>query len=99
MLKDYLRVNLVGHFVEIRDHYFRRDDPMDYLLMWVLTGGGFVRCEGQRMTAKPGDLVCLQPHRPQEYGAFAADPWEILWIHFDGHLAPYFTDLIRAHGG
>jgi AraC-like DNA-binding protein len=36
---------------------------------------------------------------PHEYGADPLDPWEILWVHFDGQLAPTFMDLIRAHGG
>ncbi len=99
MLGKYLNVNICGHFAEWSEHYFRRVKPMDNLLIWVLGGGGCVCCEGKRINAKVGDLICLKPRLPHDYAADPDDPWDILWVHFEGKLARSFMDPIRAHGG
>lgn len=72
---------------------------MDFLLFWVLEGKGYVATEGLRHPAGPGDLFCLRRGKEHEYGADHNDPWDILWVHFQGELAPTFVKAIRSFGG
>lgn len=81
------------------DHAMQREDPLDYLIIWVLAGRGVVRAEGQEITAKPGDLFLFRPYVPQEYRADPTRPWDILWAHFDGDLAEPFVAALRQFGG
>jgi AraC-like DNA-binding protein len=72
---------------------------MDYLLFWVLRGKGFVATEGKRHEASAGDLFCLLKGKSHEYGTDPGDPWDIVWVHFVGSIAPSFVETIRKFGG
>ncbi|MEI6083076.1 MAG: helix-turn-helix domain-containing protein [Verrucomicrobiota bacterium] len=98
MLDQYLKLNSSGHFFKEFDHYMRRAAPMDYLLIWVLSGKGFARCQGRRMEVGPGHLLLFRPRQAHEYGADPAQPWDILWVHFQGKLARAFAERIREFG-
>jgi AraC-like DNA-binding protein len=99
MFAQYLELLRSGHFSDMPRHFMRRLKPMDYLLFWVLAGRGFVETEGRRFDAGPGDLYCLRRAVPHAYGADTNDPWDIVWVHFDGRLARTFVERIRRFGG
>jgi AraC-like DNA-binding protein len=99
MRAEYLELLRSGHFSSMPHHYMRRERPMDYLLFWVLGGKGFVVTEGHRHQASAGDLFCLLKGKSHEYGSDAGDPWNIVWVHFDGSIAPEFVRAIRTFGG
>jgi len=71
---------------------------MDYLVFWVLAGRGWVVADGVRHDAVAGELFCLMKGRPHEYASDAIDPWEVVWVHFDGRLAPAFIEAIQHFG-
>lgn len=99
MLDKYLHLSSSGHFFKMPRHHTRRERAMDYLLIWVLGGRGFVETEGCRIEAGPGDLLSFRPGRPHEYGTDPQQPWDIVWVHYTGKLAAVFTRGIRAFGG
>lgn len=99
MLDRELQLLRSGHFRDFRTHHMRRHRSMDYLIFWVLGGRGWVSSEGRRVEVGPGGLITLLKGRPQEYGADPRDPWELVWVHFVGRLAPVFVKRIRSHGG
>ena len=99
MLEKYLKLERSGHFLNMPHHSMRRENPMDYLIFWVLEGHGFAASEGQRMEAGPGHLITLVPHKTHEYRSDKRKPWEIAWVHFTGQLAPFFVKKIRRLGG
>ncbi len=98
MLDTWLKLNWSGHFRNIPQHFMRRSSPMDYLLIWVISGYGFAEVDGRRVEAGPGHLLSFVPGRPQAYGADPERPWEIVWVHFQGRLAREFSKRIRRHG-
>ena len=71
-----------------------RARPVDYLLIYVLGGSGTVTMENRRRAARVGDLLCLVPGAAHAYGSSRDDPWDIVWVHFQGPLAAAFADLI-----
>lgn len=99
MLPKYLELLRSGHFSNMPHHYMRRKRGMDYLLFLVLSGKGFVLTEGRRHEACAGDLFCLLKGKSHEYGSDKRDPWDIVWVHFAGSLAPVFVEKIRSFGG
>ncbi|MEX0775980.1 MAG: helix-turn-helix domain-containing protein [Phycisphaeraceae bacterium] len=90
--KNYLNLNSSGHFVDSPSHHTVRDNPLDYLLIWVLGGRGFAACGGQSVQARPGHLLLFPPGVPQEYGSDQEQPWDIVWVHFAGAAA---DELVR----
>lgn len=72
---------------------------MDYLIIWVLAGSGYVETEGRRHTVRTGHLITLCPRAAHAYGSDAATPWDILWAHFTGTLAAPLVRAIRQFGG
>lgn len=80
-------------------HFMERERPIDYLLIWVLSGRGFAATEGQRIVAMPGDLLTFEPGQSHQYGAAPEDPWDIVWVHYTGQLAPDFFRAIRGAAG
>ena len=98
MFEEHLELLRCGHFLDMSEHYTHQDDPMDYLIVWVLAGLGFVETNSQRVEARPGQLFTFLPHQPQTYGSDRRDPWEILWVHCRGPLATEFVRQIRYYG-
>jgi AraC-like DNA-binding protein len=94
-----LHLDSTGEFQDMPEHFMARSNPINYLVIWVLGGRGFARTEGQRWTAKAGDLLVFRPDVAHEYGADPVQPWHILWVHYSGRLAPLVTDAMREHGG
>lgn len=66
-----------------------------YLLIYVISGQGYVYHNGVRVTLKAGSFTFIDCYRPHCYGS--EDGWEILWIHFDGPLARRFYDIISSN--
>ncbi len=99
MLTDLVKVNSSGHFLKMPEHYMHRDSPMDYLLFWVMGGRGFVETEGRRVDARAGHLFMLRRGEPHTYGSDKKEPWDIVWVHFVGQLAPALVKEIRSFGG
>ncbi len=99
MQPDLVKINSSGYFVQMPEHYSHRDAPVDYLLIWVLAGKGFSETEDQRVNARPGHLLTYFPGEPQTYGADQRDPWDSVWVHFGGKLAPALMQEIRGPRG
>jgi len=99
MLHEYLHLESSGHFANMPNHNTRRERAMNYLLIWVLGGRGFVETEGCQVKAGAGDLLSFRPGHAHAYRADPQQPWDIVWVHYTGKLAPAFTREIRRFGG
>lgn len=90
-------VNLVstGRIQREPDHDTPRPDPQDWLLIWVLDGQGFYNTEDCHGFANPGQLLTFKAHRAHHYGSLPDDPWDIVWVHFDGEDAERWVDTLR----
>lgn len=56
----------------------------NYLLHYILDGGGVYRTEDQEFTLRKGEGFLIEPNRQTFYQADAEDPWTYLWVGFDG---------------
>lgn len=64
--------------VTIRDYY---------LVHYVKKGAGFFEVKGERKNVKPGQIFILHKNQVGYYEADEKNPWEYIWIGFDGNLA------------
>ncbi len=85
-----------GHYVEARGHHMKRRVHDDFLLIYCTAGRGTLRGQSQQsLGVQAGDLILLPRGLAHEYGADAATPWSIYWVHFDGPLGQDFTDHLK----
>jgi len=97
LLQD-LFVTATGHFPNASGHYVeRRKGIEDAILIRVLHGVGWIEA-GARQEAAAGDVVVIAPKAPHAYGADSHAPWQIEWIHFQGHCAQAFVERLGAKG-
>ena len=67
--------------------------------MFMVSGRGHGTYGTTAWTAKKQDAVLMDLRTPHTYYSDAADPWEMLWIRFDGPgLSEIFSRLIEAAG-
>lgn len=73
-----------GHYRYRQPWSTHRDDPTDFLVVWVLDGTMDLLIAGLEHQAGPGDLVLLEPGISHSYHPGPSNAWEWLWLHFDG---------------
>ncbi|MBR2320155.1 MAG: AraC family transcriptional regulator [Clostridia bacterium] len=59
----------------LRDHY---------LIHYVVSGSGILRCNGQEYAVSAGMLFIIFPSQVASYQADANDPWQYNWVGFNG---------------
>ena len=59
----------------LRDHY---------LIHYVVSGGGLLRCNQQEYTIKAGMLFIIFPSQVASYQADETAPWQYTWVGFNG---------------
>ena len=59
----------------LRDHY---------LIHYVVSGGGTLRCNQQEYRAEAGTLFIIFPSQVASYQANQTDPWQYVWVGFNG---------------
>lgn len=78
-----------GHFSRMSNHFIERTAAeVDFFtIIYCLDGQGWLHCDTRRWAVSPGDLVIAMSHEPHAYGALPANPWDILYVHFNGNEA------------
>ena len=58
-----------------------------YLLVFLIAGKGSFTADRRKQSLSAGDLFLLMPHKRISYAADMNDPWEYIWVAFQGTLA------------
>ena len=77
-----------GHFIQ------RRQGDPNELLIACVRGQGLITIEDRSFSVRAGDVAWLPANRAHTYQADAADPWTILWAHFNGAEVNGWRQLI-----
>lgn len=72
-----------GRYAEEFHHQENRT-MIDYNWHIVLNGKGYVQIGAETITLRKGDGFLYCPGVQQRYQADKDDPWDILWVHFNG---------------
>lgn len=64
-----------------------------YLIHYVKKGHGVFEVNGKKYDVGPGQIFLLNKNQPGHYIASGSDPWEYIWVGFDGIVAEKLNTL------
>jgi len=80
----YFYVEEVGYFKTRSNYFTERENLNSYLMVFVLSGKGYLKYKGKSYTLGKGQGFFIDCMEHQYYKSDATDPFEILWVHFNG---------------
>ena len=84
---DPIRVFEMGRHKTPPKHAYGPASRPYYLLHLVEKGKGYIKRDGVVQPLSAGDAFLIKPHEITVYYADAHEPWEYVWIAFDGDFA------------
>lgn len=84
---DTCNIRRAGYYKNSPIHYMERlkeEVIEEGIIIYCLSGEGFLEAEGKKTIVTKGDLVYCPPFEPHIYGANPDKPWQIQWVHFTG---------------
>jgi len=88
-----------GHVICSDGPWFRRDSHPGYEWIYCVRGQGRFIAGGIEHSIQPGEWVWVNGHHPHAYGPDPADPWEVLWLRFDGPGIEGIWSRLQQCGG
>jgi len=80
----YFYVEEVGYFKTLSTYFTQRENLNSYLIIYVLSGKGYLEYKGESYTICSGHGFLIDCMEYQYYKSDPEDPFEILWVHFNG---------------
>lgn len=88
----------IGYYPKAINHYRERQAGIgQHILIYCVEGYGWVEINGRQILIEPSQYIIIPANEPHAYGADEKEAWTIYWIHFNGELTGYITDLILKH--
>lgn len=91
-------VEMAGITYPDRNYHIVRRNSHIYCIEYILSGKGYVRCDGVEFFPKAGDVYCLPAGLHHEYGSLAEEPFEKIWINVRGELCDSLFRAYRLQG-
>lgn len=88
-------VQEMGKMTCKKPHQNERDSLDSYLLIWVKNGCGSVTIDKEIYTAQKGDIIFLDCHQAYSHCSSASDPWELVWVHWNGKSLPLLYEVFQ----
>ena len=88
----------IGHYESAYNHQMSRKKHDDNLLIYCLSGKGYLTTSAWSGDINPGDIALLPKGVNHRYHADALTPWSIYWCHFSGHQSQdylYHMDYLK----
>ena len=82
-----------GHLKAGDSHHTARQNLQSFLFAVVLDGKGSLNYEGQRYQLEGGDCFFIDCRAAHSYQCDPKDPWELLWVHFNGCTSEEYYKL------
>ncbi|MGN0620394.1 MAG: AraC family transcriptional regulator [Porcipelethomonas sp.] len=69
-----------------------------FLIILVLSGEGVIEYEGLEYTVHERQCVFIDCHKEHLYRSNPENPWELMWLHFNGgHAEYFFNEFIKRN--
>jgi len=91
-------ITAVGHFYAEDNYCTDRESFDNYLLIYSLSGKGYVKSAGCEHIILPGQAVLIYCGTPHVYKTYGSDGWEFKWVHFSGNSATAYYDILNKDG-
>ncbi|HBI85079.1 MAG TPA: AraC family transcriptional regulator [Ruminococcus sp.] len=73
-----------GHLKAGGSHHTARQNLQSFLFAVVLDGKGTLQYNGETTVLEEGDCFFIDCRSPHSYQSDGDQPWELLWVHFNG---------------
>ena len=80
-------LNECGHYIAGNEYFTERQGQYNYLLIYTLSGSGWLKYNNQEYVLGPGQAVVIHCNRYHFYRTLSPKSWNFKWIHFDGTAA------------
>ncbi len=94
---QYLYVQEVGTLESLQPHISRRQNLTSYLFFIVLQGSGTLTYKNQVHALLKGACVYIDCHFDYSHESSSLDPWQLMWVHFDGKMASFYHNQFTEH--
>lgn len=71
----------------------KREGLNSYLIFVVLEGKGIITFREKKIELYKGECVWIDCQCPFEHISSAEEPWQLVWVHFNGKCAQDFYEL------
>ena len=87
--KEYISLFPLSHEEEncAPGHFWGTGIRTHYVIHYVVSGKGYLHCEGKDYTVREGQIFVIFPWTVIKYEADEKDPWHYSWINFYGNEA------------
>lgn len=96
--RDVFCIEMAGITYPDKNYHIIRNSSNIYCMEYVLSGRGYVRCNGVEFFPQKGDVYCLPAGADHEYGASAEEPFEKIWFNVHGRLCEGLLQAYRLQG-
>lgn len=90
--KYFLYPLCIGRFIYETGYSLRRNSYNSFLLMYIEKGSLDIMLQGKRVHADAGEFVIMDCYLPHGYESSGG--WISTWLHFDGHAARKYYEMI-----
>jgi len=80
----FFHIQEIGHFKTLYPFYTERQYLNSYLIVYTVSGRGNLKYKDKMYSVGPGTFFFINCYSYQLYEALRDEPWEILWVHFNG---------------
>lgn len=94
--KNLTYVQEAGALKSLKPHWCERENVESYLFMYVKSGDGILRAdEGKEYKIEQGDCVWVDCRKSYGHCSSEQNPWELIWVHFNGSEVKAYYDFFR----
>ena len=93
---NYLYIQEAGYFETRYPYFTERENLNSFLLVYTISGKGRLLYEGNEYILTKGNVFLIHCVNKHYYESSKEEPWDILWIHFNGSYAlGYYEELYK----
>lgn len=90
--RSFFYVQEAGYIKATGSHITRRQSLDSFLIVYVLSGSGRLDYDGRTYSLSEGQAFFINCEVPHSYCSDKDNPWEILWVHFNGATSAQYFD-------
>lgn len=88
----FFYVQEVGYLKIRQSHLTKRENLDSYLFVILLSGAGILNYKGITNDLIAGDCFWIDCNLPHSYQSKSDNPWELLWVHFNGSTSKQYYE-------
>ena len=94
-IKKEITIYYCGHEECASGHFFGPAVRPHYLMHFILKGKGYYQVNGKKLLVQAGEAFLIRPEEITYYKADDEEPWEYVWMAFDGGRAEHILQTCQ----